>query len=88
MQQDRIGPAYGGATQDPTMPGYGLGWWVDRVNPVVADPGAYGSIPWIDNARGYAVFVALEATALLGAQLRIQTKPIVDGIFDAATTRP
>jgi CubicO group peptidase (beta-lactamase class C family) len=87
MQQDRIGPAYGGATQDPTLPGYGLGWWVDRVNPVVADPGAYGSVAWIDNARGYGVFVALEATALLGAQLRIQTKPLVDGIFDTQISK-
>jgi CubicO group peptidase (beta-lactamase class C family) len=84
MQQDRIGPAYGGVTQDPTLPGYGLGWWVDRTSPVVADPGAWGSIPWIDNARGYAVFVAVEGTSRQGALLRLQTKPILDGIFDAA----
>ncbi len=84
-QQDRIGPAYGGMTQDPTMPGYGLGWWVDRANPgVVSDPGAYGSMPWLDTARGYGVFIALEATATLGVQLRLATKPVVDGIIDAA----
>jgi hypothetical protein len=33
------------------------------------------------------VFVALEATALLGAQLRIQTKPLVDGIFDSQSSK-
>jgi CubicO group peptidase (beta-lactamase class C family) len=84
MQQDRIA-AYGGATQDPLYAGYGLGWWVDRVNAgVVADPGAYGAVPWLDNPRGYGAFIALEETAILGVQLRQQTKPILDGIFDGA----
>jgi CubicO group peptidase (beta-lactamase class C family) len=87
-QQDRIGPAYGGMTQDPSMPGYGLGWWVDRAHPgVVSDPGAYGSMPWLDNDRRYGVFIALEASAILGVQLRLQTKPIIDAIFDAAPTQ-
>jgi CubicO group peptidase (beta-lactamase class C family) len=89
MQQDRIGPAYGGVTPDPTLPGYGLGWWVDRVNPgVVADAGAYGSTPWLDNRRGYGAFIVLEATTGLGTQLRLQTKPLLDAIFDAATIAP
>jgi CubicO group peptidase (beta-lactamase class C family) len=88
-QQDRIGPAYGGMTQDPTMPGYGLGWWVDRAHPgVVSDPGAYGSVAWLDNPRGYGAFIALESTATLGVQLRIQAKPILDAIFDRAPPPP
>jgi CubicO group peptidase (beta-lactamase class C family) len=89
MQMDRIGPAYGGVTPDPTLQGYGLGWWVDRVNPgVVADAGAYGAMPWLDGRRGYGAFIVIEATATQGAQLRLQTKPILDGIFDAGTLSP
>jgi CubicO group peptidase (beta-lactamase class C family) len=86
MQQDRIGPTYGGATQDPSLPGYGFGWWVDRTNPgVVADIGAYGSVPWLDTTRGYGACIVVEASAMLGAQLRLQTKPILDALFDGAT---
>jgi CubicO group peptidase (beta-lactamase class C family) len=70
MQQDRIGQVYGGATTDPNFQGYGLGWWVDRQHPgVVADPGAYGAIPWIDVPRKYAVMILLEATSTDGAAL-------------------
>jgi CubicO group peptidase (beta-lactamase class C family) len=85
MEQDRIGPAYGGMTPDPTLAGYGFGWWVDRVNAgVVADPGAYGAVPWLDNRRGYGAFILLEDTAQRGAQLRLQVKPILDSVFDLA----
>jgi CubicO group peptidase (beta-lactamase class C family) len=85
MQQDRIGAAYGGTTPDPFLAGYGLGWWVDRVNAgVVSDPGAYGAVPWLDGRRGYGAFILLEATATLGVQLRQQTKPLLDAVFDGA----
>ncbi len=84
MQEDRIGKAYGGSTPDPTMPGYGLGWWVSRTEPgYVADPGAYGAMPWLDVRRGYGVMLILEADATLGAQLRLAVKPVLDQIFDA-----
>jgi CubicO group peptidase (beta-lactamase class C family) len=83
MQQDRIGPTYGGATPDPNYAGYGLGWWVDRANAgVVSDPGAYGAVPWLDGPRGYGAFVLLEDTSLHGVQLREQVKPILDKVFD------
>lgn len=85
MQHDRIGPAYGGMTPDPTLPGYGLGWWVDRTNVgVVADPGAYGAVPWLDDRRGYGAFILLEDTSLRGGQLRLQVQPLLDALFDAA----
>lgn len=81
MQEDRIGEKYDGSSLDPTLPGYGFGWWVSREEPVVADPGAYGATPWLDNARGYAAMVILEAKAELGVNLRIQTKPLLDDLF-------
>lgn len=84
MQKDRIGEAYGGSTPDPTLAGYGLGWWVSRDQPgYVADPGAYGAMPWLDLGRGYGVMIILEADATLGAQLRVAVKPVLDQIFDA-----
>lgn len=84
MQEDRIGEKYDGSSLDPTLPGYGFGWWVSREEPVVADPGAYGATPWLDNARGYAAMVILEAKAELGVNLRIQTKPLLDDLFPVA----
>ena len=82
MQQDRIGQVYGGTTTDPNFAGYGLGWWVDRQHPgVVADPGAYGAIPWIDVPRKYAVMILLEATSTDGGEILQKTKPSLDAIF-------
>jgi CubicO group peptidase (beta-lactamase class C family) len=85
MQEDRIKMAYDGSTIDPTLAGYGLGWWVDRDHPgVVGDAGAYGAMPWLDLPRGYGAFIVLEASATLGSQLRLKTKPILDALIDQA----
>jgi CubicO group peptidase (beta-lactamase class C family) len=85
MEQDRIGPAYGGMTPDPTFAGYGLGWWVDRTHVgVVADPGAYGAVPWLDDRRGYGAFIVLEDTSIRGGQLRPQVQPLLEALFDSA----
>jgi CubicO group peptidase (beta-lactamase class C family) len=83
MREDRIGPAYGGVTLDPSLAGYGFGWWVNRANPsVVVDAGAYGATPWLDVDRGYGVMIQLEASALLSSLVRGQTQPILERIFD------
>ena len=82
MQADRIGQVYGGMTSDPNFAGYGLGWWVDRQHPgVVADPGAYGAIPWLDVPRKYAVMILLEATSTEGSELLQRAKPSLDALF-------
>jgi CubicO group peptidase (beta-lactamase class C family) len=82
MQQDRIGMVYGGMTTDPNFAGYGLGWWVDRQHPgVVADPGAYGAIPFVDVPRKYAAMILLEASATDGGALLQRVKPSLDAIF-------
>lgn len=83
MQQNRIAK-YGGSTGNPTLPGYGLGWWVSEETDVVADPGAYGAYPYIDQKRGYAAFIAIEVSAEVGAKLVATVKPTLDAIFDAA----
>jgi CubicO group peptidase (beta-lactamase class C family) len=85
MQEDRILAEYNGTSIDPTMPGYGMGWWVSRSEPgVVSDAGAYGAMPWLDVERGYGVMILLESEAENGAYARLATKPILDAIFDAA----
>jgi CubicO group peptidase (beta-lactamase class C family) len=82
MQKDRIGTVYAGSTSDPSFAGYGLGWWVDRTHPgVVADPGAYGAIPWMDVPRKYAAMILLEASAADGERLLLAAKPALDAIL-------
>ncbi len=85
MRVDRILEVYGGSTGvGGSLEGYGLGWWVDRENPgVFMDPGAYGAITWLDASRGYAAFIALEASSELGVALAEQAKPALDAVFDA-----
>jgi CubicO group peptidase (beta-lactamase class C family) len=89
MQIDRI-LSYGGTTSLAGMSagdfaGYGLGWWVDRVNAgIFADPGAYGAMPWLDLPRHYAAIIMLEADTGLGTQLYSVVKPLADAAFDAA----
>jgi CubicO group peptidase (beta-lactamase class C family) len=82
MQEDRIAEVYDGSTGVKGMQGYGLGWWVDRDHPgVVMLPGLYGGRAWLDNGRGYAAFVALEADETLGNALRDEVKPLLDALF-------
>lgn len=88
MQVDRIA-SYGGSTLGGSgggLDGYGMGWWVDRTHPgVVADPGAYGAMPWLDDTRAYGAFIALESDAGKGMQLYTIVKPLADAVFDGAT---
>jgi len=82
MQEDRVA-AYGD-TSRPTLQGYGLGWWIDRMNEgVVVDGGAYGATPWLDNQRGYGAIIILEAQSSLGASVYQVAKPELDALFDA-----
>jgi CubicO group peptidase (beta-lactamase class C family) len=88
MQVDRILEAYEGTTGVSIMAGYGMGWWIDRTNPgVFIDPGAYGAVAWLDLARGYGAFIALEDEAALGVTLAVSAKVIADEIVDARRAR-
>jgi len=85
LHADRIAEAYGGSTQWPQNPGYGMGWWIDRGDPpVLTDPGAYGSTAWLDEARGYGAFLVIEATSDLGSLLAERTIGILNDAIDAA----
>ncbi len=81
MQEDRIGPVYGETTSFG-IGGYGLGWWVIDES-LVADPGAYGAFPWIDQTRQYAGFILIEATSDLGNALFDRTVDTVNRAIDA-----
>jgi CubicO group peptidase (beta-lactamase class C family) len=76
MHTDRIGPQYGGTTQ--MGGGYGMGWWVDRETGRISDPGAYGSIPWIDLARGYGAYLVIEEDTTTGYELVAQIEDLID----------
>jgi CubicO group peptidase (beta-lactamase class C family) len=83
MQEDRIAETFGGRTGVAGMQGYGMGWWIDRDDPgVVMDPGLYGGRAWLDNNRGYAAFIAIEADETVGDALRDEVKPLLDSLFD------
>ena len=87
MQEDRIADAYDGTTTlDPTMPGYGLGWWMTRPKTIISDTGAYGASPWMDVTRGYAAMFLMEGKAEQGALFRIESTPIIEQILDGAAT--
>ena len=83
MQVDRIAE-YGGSTGRPDLDGYGMGWWIERDTPgFYADPGAYGTFPWLDLERGIGVVIMLEDGSDTGALAAGRTRPIVEAIFDA-----
>jgi CubicO group peptidase (beta-lactamase class C family) len=64
--------------------GYGLGWWIDRDHPgVVADPGAFGADAYLDVARGYGAFIAVEGKVLHSVQMGAAVQPALEAVFDA-----
>jgi CubicO group peptidase (beta-lactamase class C family) len=81
MHADRIGEVYGGQA----MPGYGygMGWWVDRASGQISDPGAYGSVPWLDLDDGYGAYLVLEADSGTGLQLATLIHDIIDTAVQA-----
>lgn len=83
MQEDRIGQVYDGTSVDPTLPGYGLGWFRDRTRHVVGDAGAYGAMPWLDVDRGYGAMFILEDEAIVGVQMRLALQPLIEALIDA-----
>jgi CubicO group peptidase (beta-lactamase class C family) len=85
MQEDRIGEKYNGTTGAPKLSGYGLGWWIDRVDVgVFSDGGAYGSVPWLDLSRDYAAFLVIESESGVGGKLFAAVKLTLDTVFDTA----
>ena len=77
MHADRIAAAYDGDAWGPER-GYGMGWWVDRDSGRISDPGAYGSVAWLDLDDGYGAFMVIEADSFTGNELAGLLYDIVD----------
>ncbi|MCB0992206.1 MAG: serine hydrolase [Acidimicrobiales bacterium] len=82
MHSDRIARQYDGSAA-PGL-GYGLGWWVDRDSGIVSDPGAYGSVPWLDLDDGYGAFLVIEDSGPVGQRLAELLQDPVDEAIAAA----
>jgi CubicO group peptidase (beta-lactamase class C family) len=83
MQTDRIGEVYGGESMTGT--GYGFGWWVDRGGSGrITDPGAYGTVPWLDLDGRFGAYLVLETEAELGLQLAEELYEPVEAAITAA----
>ena len=70
MHADRIGEVYGGSARPGV--GYGMGWWVERDAGRISDPGAYGSVPWLDLEAGYGAYLVIEADVITGNVLAFE----------------
>ncbi len=82
LHGDRIGEVYGGSAGEAT--GYGMGWWVDRTTGRITDPGAYGSVPWLDLDDGYGAYLVIEADSATGLELAGMLYDVVDAAIAAA----
>ena len=66
MYADGLAP-FGGVTISGG--GYGMGWWIDRTTGLLTDPGAYGSVPWLDLEDGFGAYLVIELDAGTGNAL-------------------
>jgi CubicO group peptidase (beta-lactamase class C family) len=66
MYADALAP-FGGETF--TGGGYGMGWWIDRTTGLLTDPGAYGSVPWLDLDDGFGAYLVIELDSTTGNEL-------------------
>jgi hypothetical protein len=73
---------------DPTP--YGMGWWISSDNPgVYHDPGAFGTISFIDVERGIGGYVAIDDYSAVDAGapiglVRGTIIPLLQQAFDTA----
>jgi len=67
-----------------------MGWWISRDNPgVYDDPGAFGSVSFMDEERGFAGYVAIDDYTRIDADapvrlVRTEIIPLLQAAFDAA----
>jgi len=79
----------GGAVDNNPTP-YGMGWWISTDNPgVYDDPGAFGSVSFIDVERNFAGYVAIDDYSRVDADapvrlVRQEIIPLLQAAFDAA----
>ena len=83
MRADR-----GGVVAEDPVP-YGMGWWIDTDNPgVYDDPGAFGSVSFLDVERGFGGYVAIDDYTRVDADaparlVRRDIIPLLQSAFDA-----
>jgi len=86
MQVDRISPdvKIGYSPVSMNSIGYGYGEWVVKPDgKSVTSPGLFGSIPWVDNDRGYCAFLMTFYIKKRDAEQRFrELKQLVDGVVD------
>ena len=78
----------GGVVAKDPVP-YGMGWWIDTDNPgVYDDPGAFGSVSFLDVERGFGGYVAIDDYTRVDADaparlVRRDIIPLLQSAFDA-----
>lgn len=78
----------GGVVAKNPVP-YGMGWWIDTDNPgVYNDPGAFGSVSFLDVERGFGGYIAIDdyTRVDVDAPARLVRKdiiPLLQAAFDA-----
>ena len=78
----------GGVVAEDPVP-YGMGWWIDTNNPgVYDDPGAFGSVSFLDIERGFGGYVAIDDYTRVDADaparlVRRDIIPLLQSAFDA-----
>ena len=83
MREDR-----GGVVENYPTP-YGMGWWISTDNSgVYDDPGAFGSVSFVDTEWGFAGYVAIDDYRRLDADapvrlVRREIIPLLQAAFDA-----
>ena len=77
----------GGVVAEDAVP-YGMGWWIDTDNPgVYDDPGAFGSVSFLDIERGFGGYVAIDDYTRIDADaparlVRRDIIPLLQSAFD------
>ena len=78
----------GGVVAEDPVP-YGMGWWIDSNNPrVYDDPGAFGSVSFLDIERGFGGYVAIDDYQRVDVDaparlVRRHIIPLLQAAFDA-----
>ena len=78
----------GGVVAEDPVP-YGMGWWIDTDIPgVYDDPGAFGSVSFLDVERGFGGYVAIDDYTRIDADaparlVRRDIIPLLQSAFDA-----
>ena len=62
---------------------YGLGWWLEEVDASgvatsMNAAGAFGTMPWVDFAKGYAAIVMMNDKQATGTKLVAKIRPLIE----------